>query len=131
MLFHICHNFQESFVSVPPAIVPLQFDDEVAARLAAALDDLVDELARLARATELHAQTAGHDWAGYSRTWFDRQVHQLLTDQRLAARVGRNDLDAVRRARAWAVAEHDRRVAEAAAAAAAEAEAAEAAAGGS
>lgn len=119
-------------MSIPPAIVPVQFDDDVAARLAAALDDLVDELVRLARATELHAQTAGHDWAGYSRTWFDRQVHQILTDQRLAARLGRDDLDAVRRARAWAAAEHDRRVAEAAAAAAeAEAAAAEAAAGGS
>ncbi len=112
-------------MSTPIVPVPLHFDDAVAGRLALALDDLVAELTRFARAAELNARIAGDDWAGYSRTWFDARVEDLLRESRTVAGVAAEELAAVERARAWAAAERQRRLDEAIAAAAAEQAAAE------
>lgn len=107
-------------MSDPLAIVPVRFDDAVAAGLALALDDLVIELTRFARAAELHARVAGHDWSGYTRRWFDGQLQALVEQARRAGGMADDERAAVERARAWATAEQQRRVDEAAAAAAAE-----------
>lgn len=101
------------------AMEPVRFDDDAASALAIALDDLVDELARFRRAGDLHAQVARHDWAGYSRRWFDDQVASLLDLARVTGHLADDERAAVERARAWAAAELQRRLDEAAAIAAA------------
>lgn len=106
--------------SIPPGVTPVRFDDGVAGTLATALDDLVAELTRFARAADLHAQVAGHDWRGYTRRWFDDQLSSLVELAGRAGGLAADDRLAVDRARAWAAAEQQRRIDEAAAAAAAE-----------
>lgn len=105
--------------STSPVVEPLRFDDSSAAQLAAALNQLIDELTTFRRAGELHARHAGRDWSGYSRRWFDQQVDELMDLTTTSSRVTSSELQAVQRARAWAAAELQRRQDEAAAAAAA------------
>ena len=97
---------------------PVRFDDAAAGQLATALHELVDELTRFRRASELHAQVACRDWAGYSRQWFDDQVAGLLDLARVTGALADDERAAVERARAWAAAELQRRIDEATAAAA-------------
>lgn len=101
------------------AVEPVRFDDATAGALATALDDLIDELTRFRRASDLHAQIARRDWAGYSRRWFDDQVASLLDLARVSGHLADDERAAVERARAWAAAELQRRLDEAAAIAAA------------
>jgi hypothetical protein len=98
---------------------PVRFDDGAAGTLASALDELVDELTRFRRAADLHAELARQDWVGYTRRWFDDQVADLLALARATGHLAEDERAAVERARAWATAELQRRLDEAAAAAAA------------
>ncbi|NLD78191.1 MAG: hypothetical protein GX643_16160 [Acidimicrobiales bacterium] len=118
--------------TVPNGVPRVHFDDAVAGALAAALDDLVDELTSFARAAEMNAEIAGQDWAGYSRRWFDQQLASLVDQARRTRGLAADDRAAVERARAWAAAEQQRLIDEArvAAAAAAAAEAARPGVGG-
>lgn len=108
-----------STTATTAAIEPVHFDDATASALARALHDLVDELTRFRRAGDLHAQVARRDWAGYSRRWFDDQVASLLDLARVTGQLADDERAAVERARAWAAAELQRRLDEAAAIAAA------------
>lgn len=103
------------------AVEPVRFDDAAAGRLAAALNDLVDELGAFRRAADLHAAAARTDWSGYSRHWFDEQVAGLLDLTRVTGALADDERAAVERARAWAAQELQRRLDEATRAAAAEA----------
>lgn len=106
--------------TIPIGATTLRFDDAVAGRLASALDDLTDELSRFARAARLHAEIAGRDWSGYSRTWFDDQLRSLVDQASRSRGLAEDDRAAVERARSWAAAEQQRLIDEALAAAAAE-----------
>lgn len=67
---------------MPPAPVhgaeAVVFDDAAADTLAWRLDELAEALRSMVRATADGAESARQDWAGFTRTWFDRQLRQGL-----------------------------------------------------
>ena len=84
----------------PPPIagaVPVVFDDAAADALAADLDALATQLSAMVRATEEGAGHAVRDWAGFTRTWFDRELSSVLDELRRSVRAARAAATQVRR----------------------------------
>lgn len=91
----------------PPAVpgaVPVSFDDAVADRLVAELEQLARVLCGAALESADAAVGARQDWQGFTRTWFEAEHGALLSDLRAAAREAWRTADLVRQAKAEAVA---------------------------
>lgn len=96
----------------PPPVagaLPVAFDDAAADALAADLDILNARLTAVVRSAEERAGQAGRDWAGFTRTWFDRELAVTLDELRRSASAARAAADQVRQAKAGAARLQDHR----------------------
>ncbi|MGI8755923.1 MAG: hypothetical protein ACR2MB_08700 [Acidimicrobiales bacterium] len=84
-------------MSIPltPGVVPI--DPLATEALAASLDLLAQRLASLAATEDDAARSAGEDWRGFTRQWFDREHLQLFGQLRYAAAAAAEGAVAARR----------------------------------
>lgn len=99
----------------PPPIagaLPVAFDDDAADALAADLDAMAQQLAAMISVTDAGAGRAVRDWAGFTRTWFDREHSATLDELRRSVRAARAAAAQVRQSKtAAAMLQNQRNVA--------------------
>lgn len=88
---------QSCAMSVHFTFGAIPLDPLAAEALAASLDLLAQRLASLAATEDDAARSAGEDWRGFTRRWFDAEHLQLFGQLRYAAAAAAEEASAVRR----------------------------------